>query len=1353
MELGSRATTEATGAQLLEVLRDATSQNHVVLKDAEHRLRAWECESGFYRALTEVFSNPNVDLTLRWMAVLYFKNGVDRYWRKTAPNAIPESEKHEIREALLSSMAEPASQIAIQKAVVISKIARLDCPKEWVELYPTLMSFVHSRDGHCSLAKTRALEVMAMTTKAMASKRLAGDRRLFKELASDIFIPLVQELDSVMNQYYASIKMGLSPVAYLEQAKFCMKTLRHVCVQGISPIPCNADLVAVRQFVLSLFPGARKFLETGAVDHQQWEKFLVLMMKIPADILEVKPYVFVEFISEALNFCWHYICEDNAVAPKKLIVQCFNLMKGILLCTEYKMGGSRGAAREFFPASADFKMDMLAEEALGIRDEFFVKERVDALAKKLIGSYFPLTDEEIKQWMDDPEGFARDDAGETSKYSLRASVECLFTALMHEYTEIVGNTVIELYSNPALMIPADPNDFWAVLTADAVYRAVGLAAFHLFDVLDFETWLSSTLFGQLKVQHPHYKVLKDRIIWLIGRWIVVRIRFEMRPALYEEILPFIGGTGGDDLGDNGREVAENDVVVRLQAANTLKLAVDDFEFNVEQFLPYLEPTFLRLFVLLQEVKECDTKLRVLHVMSFVVERVGVNIKPFLSGLVDYLPRLWNEAVDHQMLKASIVSTLVHIVDSIGRDSGSLYSFLLSIVQASTDASSPDHVYLLEDGLDLWLAVLKNAPEPKADLIAIYQRNMPALLELSGETLLICLKIVMSYVYLCPEEFVNQCGASLSEYLLNAMPEMNREGMLACLRVAELLIRALPSEAPPMMRSLIEWILADLLSRGETSSSAMITALEFAILSRALLFCPDLMQAIAHEMALCAPDRASRGDPAFQWALNANAPGSSAFIWATLLDLWISKFSLYVSSAKRKTMALAMASMLRTRERVILERFCGILLCICETMNDAEDTDDLTCIMDNLAIKEPSSESPSSLCEDETWMQHESPQDERKRMMARNDPIFTLSLRDFAQKHVNLLKELLGLEQFQILLTSVDSEICSFPREMDITLEFKACVKVAKLGSGGTKKPNKCEREKSDFERRARELVDDISKLKEFLLRNRRGYLNSAWHGTCEGLTTGVPRTQAGLTDSDRDEIDAWCSALVKGLRQSITGFRKNVAFSSSANLQTRQHREAVVHLIDGFLKTVCDVYSELRALRVKRTVERRGIARLALRGQFGLRRRKNLPPDSQDPLQANESPKKPMIISQNVADFEDADSAKESEELSPAELQVLESENISLMNRLHTMKNEVQQIEGKVLKIAQLQEVFTKKVLEQEKDIEVIGQAAIRATENVVEGNEQVREAMKKNAGLRVWILFFFLIMSFAILFLDWYNV
>jgi len=55
-------------------------------------------------------------------------------------------------------------------------------------------------------------------------------------------------------------------------------------------------------------------------------------------------------------------------------------------------------------------------------------------------------------------------------------------------------------------------------------------------------------------------------------------------------------------------------------------------------------------------------------------------------------------------------------------------------------------------------------------------------------------------------------------------------------------------------------------------------------------------------------------------------------------------------------------------------------------------------------------------------------------------------------------------------------------------------------------------------------------------------------------------------------------------------------------------------------------------------------------------------------------------------------------------------------------------------------------------DIDRISNTVVGATENVREANEQLRQAIQRNAGLRVYVLFFLLVMSFSLLFLDWYN-
>lgn len=77
--------------------------------------------------LQNVLTNHSIDVNVRWLAVMCFKNGVERYWRRNAPHAIADDEKHKLRQGILTSPVfnEPVTQIATQQAVLISKIARL----------------------------------------------------------------------------------------------------------------------------------------------------------------------------------------------------------------------------------------------------------------------------------------------------------------------------------------------------------------------------------------------------------------------------------------------------------------------------------------------------------------------------------------------------------------------------------------------------------------------------------------------------------------------------------------------------------------------------------------------------------------------------------------------------------------------------------------------------------------------------------------------------------------------------------------------------------------------------------------------------------------------------------------------------------------------------------------------------------------------------------------------------------------------------------------------------------------------------------------------------------------------------
>lgn len=109
-------------------------------------------------------------------------------------------------------------------------------------------------------------------------------------------------------------------------------------------------------------------------------------------------------------------------------------------------------------------------------------------------------------------------------------------------------------------------------------------------------------------------------------------------------------------------------------------------------------------------------------------------------------------------------------------------------------------------------------------------------------------------------------------------------------------------------------------------------------------------------------------------------------------------------------------------------------------------------------------------------------------------------------------------------------------------------------------------------------------------------------------------------------------------------------------------------------------------------------------------------------------------------------------ELSPEDVQMFELENKQLLSELKGLSEEISQIEKNVTEIAKLQDLFTEKVTLQQSDIDRIANTVVGVTENVKDANEQIREAIQRNAGLRVYILFFLLVMSFSLLFLHWYN-
>lgn len=964
MDLNSASTV------VLQVLTQATSQDTAVLKPAEEQLKQWETQPGFYSVLLNIFTNHTLDINVRWLAVLYFKNGIDRYWRRVAPHALSEEEKSTLRAGLITNFNEPINQIATQIAVLIAKVARLDCPRQWPELIPTLIESVKVQDD---LRQHRALLTFYHVTKTLASKRLAADRKLFYDLASGIYNFACSLWNGHTDTFLQQVSSGneAAVLSSLERTLLSLKVLRKLTVNGFVEPHKNMEVMG---FLHGIFDRLKQFLEcsrhigTDNVCRDRLEKTIILFTKVLLDFLDQHPFSFTPLIQRSLEFSVSYVFTEvgEGVTFERFIVQCMNLIKMIVKNYAYK------PSKNFEDSSPE------TLEAHKIKMAFFTYPTLTEICRRLVSHYFLLTEEELTMWEEDPEGFTVEETGGDSwKYSLRPCTEVLFIDIFHEYNQTLTPVLLEMMQT--LQGPTNVEDMNAVLIKDAVYNAVGLAAYELFDSVDFDQWFKNQLLPELQVIHNRYKPLRRRVIWLIGQWISVKFKSDFRPMLYEAICNLL---------------QDQDLVVRIETATTLKLTVDDFEFRTDQFLPYLETMFTLLFQLLQQVTECDTKMHVLHVLSCVIERVNMQIRPYVGCLVQYLPLLWKQSEEHNMLRCAILTTLIHLVQGLGADSKNLYPFLLPVIQLSTDVSQPPHVYLLEDGLELWLVTLENSPSITPELLRIFQ-NMSPLLELSSENLRTCFKIINGYIFLSSTEFLQTYAVGLCQSFCELLKEITTEGQVQVLKVVENALKVNPVLGPQMFQPILPYVFRGIIE-GERYPVVMSTYL--GVMGRVLLQNTSFFSSLLNEMA-----------HKFNQEMDQ--------LLGNMIEMWVDRMDNITQPERRKLSALALLSLLPSDNSVIQDKFCGIINISVEGLHDVMTEDPETgtykdCML-MTHLEEP------KVTEDE---EPPTEQDKRKKMLALKDPVHTVSLQQFIYEKLKVQQELLGEQGFQSLMETVDTEI-------------------------------------------------------------------------------------------------------------------------------------------------------------------------------------------------------------------------------------------------------------------------------------------------------------------------------------------
>lgn len=1020
-------TNPLTAQEVLTTLSRAYGGGQQNLQVASEQLTNWEKQRGYYSILQDVYGDLNIDQNLRFQAVIQLKNGIDKHWRKTSPNAINRDEKLRLKSrAIELGIREPLPALALQNALMIGKIARYEFPHDWPDVVMVLIGELRtygqlSADpGHLSNAMNITLQVI----KELASGRLQRTKKSLEQVSLEL-LQVVGSIYVIMFEKWVG-HLG-SPGAiqsvhvFLRGSHMALKIIRRLLVAGFEHPHREKD---VQEFWLilqrhqdslwTLWPVMQQLAATGSDEAHLVVRHLYQLSKIDLEMARTHAasFVLLPDSMQVLSRSWNTInlfgtllrdsvsqsdwkiktggdADDDASPLEKLALRALLILRACI-----KMVFN--PAQTFKYQHPQDKEDRKAAVEK-IRSDVFTDAFVAGLMEVLITQYFVLRSSDLRDWETEPDEWEKreEEIADSWEFSVRACSEKLFLDIVINFKSLLVPRLLQVFHQYADVANTD------IFIKESLYSAIGIAAACVEDKLDFNTFLRDTLAKEVQISQPGYNLIRRRAAILLGQWAPIQPDTLDRRTIYQIFAHLLN-----------KEDSLSDGVVQVTAGRQLRPVLEPFEFNFDDFAPYATHIFQSLMGLIRDTELSETKLALLETVRLGVTKLEDHIEPYADSIISMLPPLWHDSGEEHLMKQAILTMITAVITSLGPKSLKYHSAFLPLIHDSVQPGSESMVYLLEDALDLWAAVLQQAPStdpaPSQDLLMLVH-SLITLLDTGSESLRQVLELAESYILISP--FYIACDESVSLPLMTALRALldafnsprPRDAAMGP-HVVETLIKAIqPSNIPDadrdrgvqdLLRAMLNTgylaRLLELLKRaheyhedprpirqppgvigiGETSL--------FSILARLLLLNPQLTLS----------------------AINATSSSPSTLTW--LLTSWLTHFDSIGDTQKKKLHCLAMTSFLLLSTpppHFVLGQLQSLMTMWTDVLTElAEESDSGDYLW----------QGPSPV--DTPW-EGESAEDTRKRRLGLVDPVFAVNVRERVGRVLQATIAAVGAEVF------------------------------------------------------------------------------------------------------------------------------------------------------------------------------------------------------------------------------------------------------------------------------------------------------------------------------------------------------
>ncbi|KAM5447134.1 hypothetical protein McanMca71_003770 [Microsporum canis] len=1049
---------------VIHALTSAASSSQQQLRSGTAQLQAWGKQPGCHSLLQDVFTDYSLPFEVRYLSIIQLKNGIDKYWRKTADkyvlaikalplkqmtadpcSAIKAEEKNRIkRRAIEAGVVEPAPQLALQNALIVAKILRAEFPLEWPEAISEILGHLRAsiQPGANPVQLSRTLLILLQVIKELSTGRLEKTRRGLRSVAPELFHVIASIYVEKVQKWGTFLESGGDDeggaLEAVEQSLMSLKVIRRLIISGFEHPNRETDISEFWALSLTHLGNFYSLVQRQpSAFPTEVEKLIgkhvIQLSKLHLEMARSHPPAF-GLLPQSVDMVksyWGLVVElgktygstdfsqlkvgtgGDADDEEKPLLERLGLKALLLLRACAKIA--------FYPTNTFKYQNQQAKEeknqCVGLmKSEIFSEEFVVQVMELLVTRFFVFRASDLREWEEEPEEWEKqeEEITEAWEFSIRSCAEKLFLDLVINFKELLIPKLLNVFYNYASPQNKD------ILLKDSLYSAVGLAAACLENRLDFNSFLVSTLVPEIQIPEPGYNILRRRISVILGQWVPVKPNEIDKASVYGIFQHLL---------DKNDPI--NDQVVRVTAGRRLRQVLDPFEFSAEQFQPFSTSILQSLMQLIQEASLVETKMALLETVRVAVVKMERHISPFADQIVSLLPGLWEQSGDEHLMKQAILTLLSSLIHSMRENSTRYHSMILPLIQQSIEPGSESLIYLLEESLDLWAAVLSETPNPASpEILALFPSIFP-IFAIGSDVVRQALEVTESYLLLAPREFLDENVRFRLFDIFSSLlsPDVTpRIGLVP--HLAELLIRTGESASEENSDNVYGAIAKSLLSSGfmETLLSALYGAHE----SRQTTG-PNRKQATIYGVAetdhLSVLARLALASPRNCISAVTSAISTSSeeqtFTW--ILSEWFAHFDNIGDINKKKLHTMALTHLLTVNgpsspaPTYLLNNLQSYLTIWTDVITELSDGPEV-----NLGDARHGDYLVFASSENhgEKYDDTETPETTRRRAWSSSDAIHKVNLREFVGQHLQALVQVCGgADRFRDeWLVNVDGEV-------------------------------------------------------------------------------------------------------------------------------------------------------------------------------------------------------------------------------------------------------------------------------------------------------------------------------------------